>query len=78
MLNHRPGCLPGPAPQVAEARARTQTACNAATRYHTGLAPLGTFWTKMQPHALYRIWVGKGARCLSRQLSWLLVKADGL
>lgn len=36
VLNHRPDSFPGPAPQVAKARARTQPACHAAILYLTG------------------------------------------
>lgn len=48
VLNHRPGSFPGPAPQVAKARARTQPCCNPIPH---GPVPPGTFWTKMKPCA---------------------------
>lgn len=68
MLNHRPTCFPGSAPQVAKSRARRQPASYAETRYRKGLAPLGK---KHPPYSLYYIWVSKRACCLLCQLLWL-------
>lgn len=49
VLNHRPPILPGPAPQVAKARARTQPACHAAILYLTGRFLPACFGPKRNP-----------------------------
>lgn len=46
VLNHRPDSIPGSAPEVAKARARTQPACRAATLYLRARFLLGPFGPK--------------------------------